>query len=57
MKLSEVMMEVRELRADVQGLKQELQRYRGFVGGVLWCIGALGAVVGFVWGLVWGGHG
>lgn len=57
MRLMDVMAEVRELRTDVQGLKQELQRYKGFVGGVVWCLSALAATVGFVWGMLWGGHG
>lgn len=46
--MQEIVIELRELRHDVQGLKQEMQRYKGFVGGVMWCMGALSAVGGFL---------
>ena len=54
MTLDDVMLELRELRGDVIELKEELHRYKGFVGGVAWCMSALTAVVGFVWGVVSG---
>jgi len=38
------------VREDVQSLKHELQRYKGFVGGVAWSLSALTAIVGFMWG-------
>lgn len=54
MGLREVMEELRELRGDVQGLQREMHRYKGFVGGVVWCLSSLTAAVGFVFGAVWG---
>lgn len=54
MGLREVVEELRELRADVQGLQQEMHRYKGFVGGVVWCFGGLTAAMGFVFGAIWG---
>ncbi|MCP5405777.1 MAG: hypothetical protein H6922_06115 [Pseudomonadaceae bacterium] len=50
MRLQDVMVEVRELRQQVRQLQQELQRYKGFIGGVMWCLSALSAAGGFVWG-------
>ncbi len=52
MSLHDVVLELREIRADIQALKQEMHRYKGFVGGVLWCVSAVASVIGFVWGLV-----
>jgi hypothetical protein len=54
MGLREVMEELRELRADGQGLQREIHRYKGFVGGVVWCLSSLTAAVGFVFGVAWG---
>ncbi|MFZ2587889.1 MAG: hypothetical protein WAZ18_07230 [Alphaproteobacteria bacterium] len=56
MNVKDLVVEVRALRSDLQDLKEELHRYKGFVGGVMWCMGALSAAGGFVWGLVTG-HG
>lgn len=52
--VGELMAEMRLIRNDVQDLREELHRYKGFVGGVVWCFSALAAVVGFVWGMVSG---
>jgi hypothetical protein len=47
--------EIRYVRADVQDLRDELNRYKGFVGGVMWCMSALTAMVGFAWGALTNG--
>jgi hypothetical protein len=52
MELKEIALELREIRDEVRALREELQRYKGFVGGVAWCLSALTAVVGFVWGTI-----
>lgn len=56
MGLREVVEELRELRADVQGLQREMHRYKGFVGGVIWCFSGMTAAVGYLFGMSWG-HG
>ena len=50
MEIMNVLDEIRLVRGDVRALREELERYKGFVGGVMWCMAALTAVVGFVWG-------
>lgn len=50
MESREIIGEIRQIRFEIRELKEELQRYKGFVGGVAWCLSALTAVVGFVWG-------
>ncbi len=52
--MSDLMAEIRHIRDDVQELREELHRYKGFVGGVVWCFSALAATVGFVWGAISG---
>ena len=52
MEIQTILEEIRQVRGDVQALKGELERYKGFVGGVMWCMSALTAVVGFIWGAV-----
>lgn len=56
MESREIIAEVRKIAAEVKGLREELERYKGFVGGVAWCLSALTALVGFVWGTLNGGH-
>ena len=48
--MEQILIELKEIRVDVHILRDELQRYKGFVGGVMWCVSALTAMVGFVWG-------
>ena len=50
MEMESVLEEIRLVRADVKELRGELQRYKGFVGGVAWSLSALTALVGFLWG-------
>lgn len=52
--LTELLDEVRGLRRDVHGIRQEIAHYKGFVAGAAWCCAALAGVVGFVWGMVFG---
>lgn len=52
MDTKEIIGEIRQIRFEVRELKEELQRYKGFVGGVAWCLSALTALVGFVWGSI-----
>lgn len=54
MDLTELIEEVRGLRRDVHGIRQEIAHYKGFVAGAAWCCAALAGVVGFVWGMVFG---
>lgn len=35
-----------EVRQEVRELRQEVSRYKGFIGGVLWVVSALSAGVG-----------
>lgn len=50
----ELLEEMRGLRSDVHAIRQDLERYRGFVAGVVWCFSGIAALVGFVWGMVTG---
>lgn len=52
MDMAELIAEVRGLRADVTGIREELGHYRGFVAGVVWCFAAISGAIGFVWGLL-----
>lgn len=52
MDLTALIEEVRGLRTDVQDMREELERYRGFVAGAAWCLATIGGVTGFVWGLL-----
>lgn len=55
MEMNEIVLELRELRRDVQALREEIHGYKGFVGGVVWCLSAVAGIVGFIWGVVWAG--
>ena len=33
--------DIKEIRKDIKDLRQEITRYKGFIGGVLWAAGAL----------------
>ncbi|PZP39006.1 MAG: hypothetical protein DI585_05525 [Pseudomonas fluorescens] len=48
--LRDLVDEVRGLRGDVNGIKQELEHYRGFIAGAAWCFAGVSAMAGFVWG-------
>ena len=52
MDLSELLTEIRTLRKDVQGIREEIGHYRGFIGGVVWTFSGLAALVGFIWGVL-----
>ena len=52
MDLSGLIDEVRGLRTDVRQMREEMERYRGFVAGAAWCFATIGGAVGFVWGLL-----
>jgi hypothetical protein len=52
----EIVFELRKITNEVRALRDELERYKGFVGGVAWCLSALTALVGFVWGTLNGVH-
>lgn len=49
---SELVDEVRGLRGDVRDMREEMERYRGFVAGAAWCFATVAGAVGFIWGLV-----
>lgn len=42
--------ELGEIRREIKELKRELTRYRGFIGGVVWVVGALSAAIGLLIG-------
>jgi hypothetical protein len=56
MENQEIVFELRKIAGEVRALRDELERYKGFVGGVAWCLSALTAFVGFTWGMLSGGH-
>jgi hypothetical protein len=47
MEMGHIVEELRALRADIQDIREDLRQSRGFIGGVVWVIGALAAVLGF----------
>ena len=52
MDVSTLVEELRGLRGDVRQLREDMERYRGFVAGAAWCFATIGGGVGFVWGLL-----
>jgi hypothetical protein len=40
--------ELKEVRKDIRELRQEVTKYKGFVGGVLWTAAALFAAFQFI---------
>lgn len=48
MSLELVYQELQLIRQDIKVLREEVTRYKGFVHGVLWCLGAIAGVLGFV---------
>lgn len=54
MDASEIIGELKVIRAEIGELRQDIGRYRGFVGGVVWGLSALAGAVGFIWGMLKG---
>lgn len=52
MLLEELVEEMRGLRVDVRQMREEMERYRGFVAGVAWCFASIAGFIGFVWGVI-----
>lgn len=50
--LQEVKEQLKEQGEKLEEIQQELARYKGFVGGILWVLAALFAAVKFAWPLV-----
>lgn len=48
MNLEVLYSELQLIREDIKELRQDVTCYRAFVHGVLWCLGALAAVLGYV---------
>jgi len=40
--------EIHDIRAEIKELREEITRYKGFLGGVMWSFAALSAAVHFV---------
>lgn len=45
---STLISEIQDIRAEIRELKQEITRYKGFLGGVMWTFAALSACVHIV---------
>lgn len=52
MDMERVVAELQTIRGEIASLREEMHRYRGFVGGVAWCMAALSGLVGFLWGML-----
>lgn len=50
-----IVAELRAIRAEIAELREDIDHYRGFVGGVVWCLSAVAGAVGFMWGVLKGG--
>ena len=48
MSLDLIYQEIQLIRADIKQLKQEIARYKGFVLGVIWCLGALASILAYL---------
>lgn len=55
MDMQDVVAELRALRGDVQEIREEIARYKSFVGGAAWCLSGVAGLAGFVWGLIFAG--
>lgn len=44
--------ELRGIRQDIADLREDIDNYKGFVGGVAWCLSALAGGIGFLWGML-----
>jgi len=45
----EFLLALKEIRTLVMEVREDLTRYKAFIGGVLWAVSALGAALVFVW--------
>lgn len=52
--MQDVVAELRAIRQEIADLREDIETYRGFIGGVAWCLSALAGVVGFLWGMIKG---
>lgn len=52
MVIDDIVAELRAIRLEIADLREDIDRYRGFIGGVAWCLSALAGFVGFLWGLL-----
>jgi hypothetical protein len=43
-----ILEELRGLRNEIQNIREDLRHARGFIGGVVWIIGTMAAVLGFL---------
>lgn len=50
--LSVIHKELLTIKHDVASLKDEMTRYKSFVGGVVWAVGAISAAVGVFMGWI-----
>ena len=50
MEMHQILEELRTMRLEISGLREDMRHYRGFVGGVAWMVGGLAAAVGFLAG-------
>jgi hypothetical protein len=48
MEQAHVLEELRALRGEIQNIREDLRHARGFIGGVVWIIGTMAAVMGFL---------
>mgnify|MGYP003639574993 CR=1 FL=1 len=51
-----IKLELKDIRNDIRDLKQEITKYKGFVGGVLWTGAALLAAFQLVYKWISGPH-
>ena len=54
MEVDAIVAELQAIRLDIGKLREDIDRYRGFIGGVAWALSALAGMVGFVWGVIKG---
>ena len=52
--MQDVVVELRAIRQEISDLREDIEKYRGFISGVEWCLSALAGMVGFLWGMVKG---
>lgn len=52
MDMERIVAELHAIREEIASLREEMHRYRGFVGGVAWCMAAFSGAVGFLWGML-----
>jgi hypothetical protein len=47
--MEQIIEELRAIRGDIGALREDMNRYRGFVAGMTWCFTGLVGFVGLVW--------